>query len=97
MKIDQTKCDHCGKVHDNDSFLLCGGIARLLLETRTATGRGSFDFCNEDCLRRFLNGRYSESHSHEESFEGWRLAMDIITAPILPKDAKERLDKILNK
>jgi hypothetical protein len=52
MKINQTKCDHCGKVHD-----WCSASYNRTVECHLRTDdlqMPRLDFCNEDCMREFL-------------------------------------------
>ena len=63
MNMDQTKCDHCGKVHDTPirgySLYLPGRLVsvRLKVESKTVY----LDFCGEDCLREELIKRKNAS------------------------------------
>ena len=57
MKIEQTKCDQCGKIHD--TFLINyrppqpDDPMSVKIEKN---GKSEYmDFCNQNCLRDFLN------------------------------------------
>lgn len=56
MKIDQTKCDHCGKVHEapNRFFSKHDRTKLLAVPLKGKGGTQYLDFCDEDCLRNEL-------------------------------------------
>jgi hypothetical protein len=59
MNVDQTKCDHCGKIHATPNSFF-DGKRRLLTAPLIVNGEKEFlDFCNEDCLREFLLKRHN--------------------------------------
>ncbi len=59
MKLDQTKCDHCGKLHDNAAVEQFEVFLSVLLDVDGETKY--FDFCGENCLREELIKRNAES------------------------------------
>jgi NAD-dependent dihydropyrimidine dehydrogenase PreA subunit len=75
MKIEQTKCDHCGKVHETPNrYGLLFTEKKLLsvpLEVSGSEANGKSrrqlnDFCDEKCLREYLVKR---SEQDEETID----------------------------
>jgi len=59
MNIEQTKCDHCEKVHDTPRRpMIFDSKNELLRVPLMVNGRRSYlDFCNEKCLFDHLKQR----------------------------------------
>lgn len=68
MKIEETKCDYCGKTHAtpgrglgliNQSMFLFD----VPIDMQGSNHRKYRDFCNEDCLLEFLVKRKKEAEN----------------------------------
>ena len=69
MNIDQTKCDHCGKVHDtpNRSLHLLDRSNLLSVPLKVSGKTQYLDFCGEGCLRDELIKRKDASTPNDPS------------------------------
>jgi hypothetical protein len=62
MKIEQTKCGFCAKIHNTPSLithLTQDQVVRLIRIHLMVEGKKSpFDFCYEECLLNFLTAKF---------------------------------------
>lgn len=71
MNIDQTKCDHCGKVHETPnrhlSMMSETELLSVPLKVNGKARKQYLDFCGEDCLRECLIARKASNSSSNDS------------------------------